>query len=373
MIWGSPQKMASLFRRRNKERCSNSKGHQYIAIVLATILLLQNIQPAIASTEIADPNLRDALQLENFSAYCTYIEYNLDKTLQTIVKELKTNNIVKSFAVNVSGAYYESSYDDDTADAWTHENGARAFADVIRLNKTIEEIDLNFLPSTYDADQGASIADALKVNKHIKTLKFRGFVGTEIADALLTNQTIKHLDLSGGSIENSGAKAIADAFLINNNLTYLDLRYNRIGSEGLKSIAESLKQNKSMKYIRFDLNYEPENDYIREIADALKNNKTLTFIGLHRINDDIQDETIKNERAKIIADIIKHNKTITYLDLSGNSFGDSEIKIIADALKTNKILTGISGIDDDRIIGSTDRYVDYDPIKIVNTPPPDCN
>ena len=52
---------------------------------------------------------------------------------------------------------------------------------------------------------------------------------TEIAEALKVNKSLKTLDLRATKIDAIGAKDIAEALKVNKSLTTLDLRENDIG------------------------------------------------------------------------------------------------------------------------------------------------
>jgi hypothetical protein len=87
-------------------------------------------------------------------------------------------------------------------------------------------------------DDGAkAIADALKVNHSLETLYLNdnniGDDGAKaIADALKDNKSLDKLDLDDNKIDDDGAKAIADALKVNHRLESLLLRNNNISADG---------------------------------------------------------------------------------------------------------------------------------------------
>ena len=70
-----------------------------------------------------------------------------------------------------------------------------------------------------------------------------------IGAALRTNTVCREINLSGCSIDSSGAKAIAEGLAANKTLRVLDLSSNKIGNDGSQAIAEALQINCALNEI----------------------------------------------------------------------------------------------------------------------------
>eukprot|EP00948_MAST-09A_sp_MAST-9A-sp1_P000350 g350.t1 len=149
-----------------------------------------------------------------------------------------------------------------------------------------------------------------------------------IADALKVNKTLQRLNLSSTDISYQGAEALADALKENNTLQVLNLDENSIGDQGAKALADALKENKTLQ--KLDLHENGiEDQGAKALADALKVNKALKILELNL-------NTIEDQGAKALADALKENKTLQMLDLHENGIEDQGAEALADALKVNK-------------------------------------
>jgi Leucine Rich repeat len=97
------------------------------------------------------------------------------------------------------------------------DKGAKALAEVLKVNKSITEINIG---ENQIGDEGArALADAIKVNR-----------------------TLTKINLWGNRIGDSGAAALADPILLSNrSIIEINLKYNKIGFEGAKALSEAEK------------------------------------------------------------------------------------------------------------------------------------
>ena len=201
----------------------------------------------------------------------------------------------------------------------------------------------------------------------------------------------KPIDYRGehGTYTAEGVTAIADALRVNSALASVKLRDNHLGDEGWGAIFAAICGNKDSKIMSMDASSEHIGPAgVKLIAEALRTSVTgaLTSINLseNRLcgiwNDDHGNEkgTYTAEGITAIADALRVNGALTSIDLSinqlcgtGTDYQGNEqgtytaegIKAIADALRVNGALTALNLSSND--IGS---HWDYDQDEIVSTP-----
>lgn len=128
-----------------------------------------------------------------------------------------------------------------------------ALADALTVNKSITAV---CLLGKSDLDGASALADALKVNNTVERLDvcFHGFGAdgmVEFADAIEINTAITHIDLSENRIGKNGASSLARALGLNTTATHINVMYNHIGDDGVASLLEVLDLNQSV--MRIDL------------------------------------------------------------------------------------------------------------------------
>jgi hypothetical protein len=125
--------------------------------------------------------------------------------------------------------------------------GAKAVAEALKVNSTLQTIDLDY---NGIGDEGAkAAAEAIKVNSTLQTiyLDYNGIGdggAKAVAEAIKVNSTLQTIYLGGNSIGAEGAKAIAEAIKVNSMLDIVDLGGH--GGKNLKSqIAATLREIRS--------------------------------------------------------------------------------------------------------------------------------
>jgi Ran GTPase-activating protein (RanGAP) involved in mRNA processing and transport len=230
------------------------------------------------------------------------------KNIKVDFGNTKNNDLFKLAQGTFEGEKLDLSYDH------IRDAGAIAIADMLKVNKTITE--LNLSDNDIGIDGAKALAAMLEKNNTITELcLFRNNIKDDGAKALAgmleKNNTITELNLSSNNIEIDGAKAIADALKVNKTITTLDLSYNNIGDDGAKALAEALKVNNTITTLELWFN-EIGKDGAKALADMLKVNETITRLELSGNNIGI-------EGAIAIAKALKENKAITKLYLGGNA------------------------------------------------------
>jgi Ran GTPase-activating protein (RanGAP) involved in mRNA processing and transport len=197
--------------------------------------------------------------------------------------------------------------------------GAKALADMLKVNKTITKLDLS----------GNKIGDD-------------GVIA--IAEALKENNTITTLHLLYNKIECAGAKALASMLQMNNTITVLYLSGNNIGIEGAIAISKALKVNKAITKLYLGGNAITDNVIIalgracvgKEIKVDFGNDKNNYLFKLAQGTFEgeklyLQYNYIGDAGAKALAEALKVNNTITTLNLSYNNIGIEGAKALGRA------------------------------------------
>lgn len=132
-----------------------------------------------------------------------------------------------------------------------HAKGAQAIGKLIRMNRSIETLILEW-------NEIGMLQNGLN----------------EIAMALQTNDVLTHLDLRNNKVTPEGTAVIASAIRKNRSLTKLDLRWNSIGSAGCKHLAQSLHDNNTITELPLSGN---QIDYklLQTIEQLLLRNKEI--------------------------------------------------------------------------------------------------
>ncbi|MGB4192307.1 MAG: hypothetical protein WBJ81_07205 [Rickettsiales bacterium] len=156
-------------------------------------------------------------------------------------------------------------------------------------------------------DEGAkAIAEALKVNRSINTLdlKRNNITDKAVIDllkALEINGSITSLDLHNNNISDRGAKAIAQALKVHKSITHLNLGSNKISDEGAKAIAETLKVNKSINSLNLSYNNISDTGYSAIVQSLEQNKYVLDF-------DDTFIKEISKDNRNLIRKHLNRNK-----------------------------------------------------------------
>ena len=181
----------------------------------------------------------------------------LRQTSKTIYDMLKNANIriaIKNKKDYEFSNQEELSYKLNSLNTWCYvyklyllhcklgDDGARAIANALRVNSTLQTLDL--FSNDIGADGTRAIAELLRVNTTLQSLDLgRNCMGDDevraIAEALRVNSKLQVLDLYGNNIGDDGALAIAEALRVNTTLQKLDLRNNYVGYDVERALRES--------------------------------------------------------------------------------------------------------------------------------------
>ena len=242
-----------------------------------------------------------------------------------------------------------------------HNEGVMALAEVLGAvnNTTLEHVNLNYCGIN---PRGAKhLAQALRVNNSVKTLKLIGNrLGNNGANALAemlgeygsmssrtVNSTLEHIDLSKCRIGTEGARQLALALCVNTSVKTLKLIGNYPYDEGAKALAEMLGGNRedSSGTVNTTLEHVDLSDCrigpagAQHLAQALCVNTSVKTLKLS-VNP-LGDE---NEGAKTLAEILGGNRadssgtvntTLEYIDLSVCRIGPAGAQCLAQALRVN--------------------------------------
>jgi Ran GTPase-activating protein (RanGAP) involved in mRNA processing and transport len=209
----------------------------------------------------------------------------------------------------------------------------RKITKAFEINKTLTKLNLsNTIIWVSD------IAKALKYNNTLLTLDLSytsignitciSFDGGEaIAEAIKINRTLKTLLLNNNGIHSGGIAAIAIALVINQTLTTIDISDNIVGYKAATAIALAIKINTTLSTLILKNTKMRSCDAIT-IAKAWEKNSTLTLI-------DISNNDVRYDGAIAIAEAVKINTTLTTLILRCCNISVDGEKAIREALETN--------------------------------------
>jgi hypothetical protein len=201
----------------------------------------------------------------------------------------------------------------------------------LEFNKTLTKLNLS-----HNSVWGADIAKALKYNNTLIILDLSytgigdiGFLdgGEAIAEAIKINRTLKTLLLNNNGIHSGGIAAIAIALVINQTLTTIDISDNNVGYKAATAIALAIKTNTTLSTLILKNTKMRSCDAIT-IAKAWEKNSTLTLI-------DISNNDVRYDGAIAIAEAVKINTTLTTLILRCCNINGNGASAITEALETN--------------------------------------
>jgi hypothetical protein len=228
---------------------------------------------------------------------------------------------------------------------------------------------------TYTAEGITAIADALRVNGALTSVKLRGNkLGDEGWGAIFAaicgskDSEIMSLDASGENIGLAGGKLIAKALgtSVTGALTSINLRGNKLGDEGWGAIFAAICGSKDSKIMSLDAsseNISPAGGKL--IAEALRTSVTGLLTRINMSGNNLTDSGRDMTGIKELAAALGVNGGLTSLDLSNNqlcgldhfglgTFTAEGITAIADALRVNGGLTSLD-LSSNQLCG-LDRY-----------------
>ncbi|CAM9904207.1 unnamed protein product, partial [Choristocarpus tenellus] len=149
--------------------------------------------------------------------------------------------------------------DANFAKAFVGDEVCRLICDVLCRNTSKTNIFLD--RNCIGADGAAALANMLKVNRTVRTLSLEwNGIGTSLqgveslARALQVNCSLTSLVLCNNKITAQGAYVLAQALRGNCTLKELDLRWNEIGNSGARALRDSLDVNIAISTIKLSGN-----------------------------------------------------------------------------------------------------------------------
>jgi Ran GTPase-activating protein (RanGAP) involved in mRNA processing and transport len=215
--------------------------------------------------------------------------------------------------------------------------GLRCITEALSTNTVFERLTILCNDLEIGNNCGELLADLLVSTSSLRhlTLNTRsrsfGEVGARaIADALKVNTTLEGLYISGNEIGDAGAAALAGGLAVNSSLRELHANFCGIGAAGSRAIADALKINTTLEEL-----YIANNNIgllgSRAIAEALKVNTTLERLF-------ISDNEIGDAGAAALADGLAVNSALRQLHANTCGIGAAGSRAIAEALKINTTL-----------------------------------
>lgn len=230
---------------------------------------------------------------------------------------------------------------------------AEAFADALRVNKSVTKLDLS--ENSMPQGAGVVICDALRVHRSVTYLDL-GYnkLGQEDAFALaellkLPEAQLQVLVLDNNPVQDQGAAALSKALNSNTtlkdlslmkialtslaclgNLTDLNISKCSLGPDGARMLGENLKLNRTLRALYlWKLN--PTLAEIEEICEGIKVNSALSML-------DLSDNDMESPHAQILCKALIANKGITELSLQNNAIGEEGAEDFAKMLRVNSTL-----------------------------------
>ena len=188
--------------------------------------------------------------------------------ISALSEALKTNATLQS--LNLESGQEESDEDGWISDTSNKQNkqadnrigaeGAGALSDALKVNTTLQTLNLKSEQESTDDGQIADIANS----KHQQTGNEIEAEGARaLSEALKTNTTLQSLNLESGQEESDEDGWISDT--ANNQNKQAD---NKIGAEGISALSEALKMNTTLQTLNLESEQEEsvEDGWISGIA-----------------------------------------------------------------------------------------------------------
>ena len=132
-----------------------------------------------------------------------------------------------------------------------------------------------------------------------------------IMEGLKNNDCINLLEFSEMDITSSG-EFLSELIFGKKNLEFLFLKNCKLNCKDFKSIFEAIANTDNIKEIDVSFNNMGGDKALEYLAQAIKKNKSLTYLGIDKLN-------INMDNYKIIFDAIENNKNISKYSFSYNS------------------------------------------------------
>ena len=246
---------------------------------------------------------------------------------------LSGNNIKEGFLVHCKG----KASDEEARSLVDVEGGSGTE----QSNKTCTLEHIELTDCYIGPEEAQHLAQALRVNTSVKTLKLNGnhqldgegakalaeMLGGNVAESSGTvNTTLEHVELSNCDIGRVEAQHLAQALCVNTSVKTLDLSRNPLGDEGAKALAEMLGGNGA------------------ESSGTV--NTTLEHVDLSSCN-------IGPVGAQHLAQALCVNTSVKTLDLSDNHLSDEH-----EGAKALAEMLGGNGTESSGTVNTTLEHVD---------------
>jgi Ran GTPase-activating protein (RanGAP) involved in mRNA processing and transport len=213
------------------------------------------------------------------------------------------------------------------------EDGALYLGEALRLNNTIEELNL----SHNNLASGTKyIVKSLISNKTLRAfnLSKNGIEDKDIEcfDTLWnTMRTLQvDIDLSSNKITDTGAGVLANLLKNTHLLLSLSLNDNSIKEKGAIAVSEALKSNNSLEELC--LNNNPLGDGLPYLLRVLIKNRTLTHF-------EVSDVELNNEGLNILVECMRTNRSLIQLYMTDLRYSaTTRINVLSDAIANNRTI-----------------------------------
>jgi NLR family CARD domain-containing protein 3 len=222
--------------------------------------------------------------------------------------------------------------------------GARAMADFLRNNTTIQEFRLTDSQLTGNALQ-ILCESGLKYNTSIQRLylindDLMGIDSAEHLSAIVNGVCqVEELYLGENNLEDSGVAILSNAIIQKgpeSTLSVLDVRSNNLTATGALSMQGLIVNGSNLKTLIISNNELGDNG-VMAIARGLQQSSKGSLEKL-----DVNANIISSVGAVALAMMLRMNKSLSELNLSYNNIGDEGAVAIAAALQVNKTLRCLS-------------------------------
>jgi Ran GTPase-activating protein (RanGAP) involved in mRNA processing and transport len=220
-------------------------------------------------------------------------------------------------------------------------DGAKAIADSIKENISLEYINLNY--NNIQTDGILQIIHVLFVNKNLRALHIAdNKINHDGISGIMSvlgwhNSTLEVLELDNAHYDSIGQEIaihVAKMLQSNQGLEKLALRKHAINSEGLYIMTEHLLDNNKLK--------------ILDLSCNKINHKGCESIGKFLLGDNcvLESLNLANNRtghygAKYMAMALAKNRTLIHLDMTTNDIDDDGLRMIGESLFENSQLVSL--------------------------------
>ena len=139
------------------------------------------------------------------------------------------------------------------------------------------------------AEGAVALSDMLKVNRGLTSVNLEwNHIGysdhamASLSAALEVNDSVRELDLRNNSINHEGARVLSQGLSLNTTLHKLDLRWNGIGDAGAAAIAAAIRSGRSGLQTILLAGNKCSDESVRDVEAALRGE---TYVIIGRVDD----------------------------------------------------------------------------------------